>query len=163
MTRSGAGASPPADATTGELECQLVAEGALGGELARLAARELLLPEGAAGALPEDLAPEARRTARPARAFAPAAAARALCERYGVASLDGFGLAGLEAAVGAAGALLGYLEESWPQALRQLRTPRTPRPGEFVALDAQTRRTLELFGEHGREPRARCWGRSIAR
>ena len=137
------------DATTGELECQLVAEGALGGELARLAARELLLPEGAAGALPEDLAPEARRTARPARAFAPAAAARALCERYGVASLDGFGLAGLDAAVGAAGALLGYLEESWPQALRQLRTPRTPRPGEFVALDAQTRRTLELFESTG--------------
>ena len=137
------------DATTGELECQLVAEGALGGELARLAARELLLPEGAAGALPEDLAPEARRTARPVRAFAPAAAARALCERYGVASLDGFGLAGLDAAVGAAGALLGYLEESWPQALRQLRTPRTPRPGEFVALDAQTRRTLELFESTG--------------
>ena len=137
------------DATTGELECQLVAEGALGGELARLAARELLLPEGAAGALPEELAPEARRTTRPARAFAPAGAARALRERYGVASLDGFGLAGLDAAVGAAGALLGYLEESWPQALRQLRTPRTPRPGEFVALDAQTRRTLELFESAG--------------
>ena len=147
------------DATTGELECQLLDEGALGGELARLRPRELLLPEGregTEGALPEalaaQLAPGTRRTPRPAAAFAPAAAARALCERYGVASLEGFGLGGLEPAVGAAGALLGYLEESWPQALRQLRTPRAPRAGEFVALDAQTLRTLELFaGASGAE------------
>ena len=135
------------DATTGELECQLLDEEELAGELARLAARELLLPEGAA--LPEELAPGARRTARPRRAFAPAAGERALRERYGVASLDGFGLDGLEPAVGAAGALAGYLEESWPQALRLLRPPRAPRTGAFAALDAQTRRTLELFESPG--------------
>ena len=135
------------DATTGELECQLLDGDELAGELARLAARELLLPEGAA--LPEELAPGARRTARSPRAFAPAAAERALCERYGVASLDGFGLEGLAPAVGAAGALVGYLEESWPQALRLLRTPRAARAGAFAALDAQTRRTLELFESPG--------------
>ena len=138
------------DVTTGELECMVVEAGALGGELARRAPRELLVPEpaGARGGdatLPEGAAETARRTPRPARAFAPGEAARALCEHYGVASLDGFGLRGMEAAVGAAGALLGYLAESWPQALRNLREPRVIASGAYVELDPQTVRTLELF------------------
>ena len=138
------------DATTGELECQLLAEAALAGELARLAPRELLLPDAPGPALDGLALPEgARRTARPARDFAPEAAARALCARYGVASLDGFGLRGHEPAVGAAGALLAYLEEGWPQALRHLRPPRVVRAEDHVALDAQTRRTLELFESPG--------------
>ena len=161
-TPSGAGASPPATRRPASWSASSSPRARWAASWRGSRRASCCCPRGAAGALPEDLAPEARRTARPARAFAAAEAARALCERYGVASLDGFGLAGLDAAVGAAGALLGYLEESWPQALRQLRTPRTPRPGEFVALDAQTRRTLELF-ESTADPRARCWGRSTAR
>ncbi len=139
------------DVTTGELECMVVEAGVLGGELARRAPRELLVPEpagargGGEAALPEGAAETARRTPRPARAFAPGEAARALCEHYGVASLDGFGLRGMEAAVGAAGALLGYLAESWPQALRNLREPRVIASGAYVELDPQTVRTLELF------------------
>ena len=135
------------DVTTGELECMEVEAGALAGELARRAPRELLVPDAGAadGALPEGAAPEARRTARPAREFAPAAGARALCERFGVADADGLGLRGMEAAAGAAGALLAYLAEGWPEALRHLREPRAIAPGGHVELDAQTVRTLELF------------------
>ena len=147
------------DATTGELECRMLDAAELAGELARRAPRELLLPEPLVtlpGASAETLsgalgaAAGARRSARPAGQFAPRAAARALCARYGVASLDGFGLGGppsggWAAAVGAAGALLAYLEECWPEALRHLRTPRALAGEAFVELDAQTVRTLELF------------------
>ena len=136
------------DVTTGELECMVVEAAALAGELARRAPRELLVPEGGAadgGALPEGAVESARRTARPARHFAPGEAARALREHYGVADADGFGLRGMEPAVAAAGALLRYLEEGWPQALRNLREPRVIAARDHLELDPQTVRTLELF------------------
>ena len=136
------------DVTTGELECMVVEGAALGGELARRAPRELLVPEPAHGGedmLPEGTAGAARRTERPARQFAPGEAARALCEQYGVADVEGFGLRGMEPAVAAAGALLAYLAEGWPQALRNLREPRVIAAGDHLELDPQTVRTLELF------------------
>ena len=136
------------DVTTGELECMVVEASALAGELARRAPRELLVPEGANGAqdaLPEGAGEAARRTGRPARQFAVAEAARVLREHYGVADVDGFGLRGMEPAVAAAGALLRYLEESWPQALRHLREPRVIAAHDHLELDPQTVRTLELF------------------
>src|SRR5690606_35412602 len=81
----------------------------------------------------------------PAREFRADRATAKLAGRLGVASLDGFGLEGLDAAVAAAGALVAYLEEMWPQALAHLRVPRAVRGGEVVYLDPQTRRNLELF------------------
>ena len=148
------------DATTGELECMTLGEAALAGEIARRAPREVLAPrleaargteDGADGgggertALPEGAAGAARITARPAREFAPSEGERALRERHGVASLDGFGLRGMAAAAGAAGALLAYLAEGWPEALANLRAPRPIEDEAFVGLDPQTVRTLELF------------------
>ena len=136
------------DVTTGELECMVVGASALAGELARRAPRELLVPEAANGvqeALPEGAGEAARRTGRPARHFAAAEAGRVLREHYGVADVEGFGLRGMEPAVAAAGALLRYLEESWPQALRHLREPRVIAAHDHLELDPQTVRTLELF------------------
>ena len=135
------------DVTTGELELQLLTTDELGGEWARLSPRELLLPDvdrGGAGSL-EVLPEGVLLTRRPARCFEVAAASEALCEQLGVATLDGFGIAGLEAALGPAGALLDYLAEAWPGALAHLRPPRPVRGSELVFLDAQTRRNLELF------------------
>lgn len=133
------------DVTTGELELQVVDADAVAGEWARVHPREVVLPEHAVlPPLPASLS-GTMQTVRPARAFRADRGAAALCERLGVASLEGFGLEGLEAAVGAAGALIGYLEEMWPQALAHLRAPRAVRGGEVVYLDPQTRRNLELF------------------
>ena len=133
------------DVTTCEASAQVVHADAVAGEWARIHPREAILPEHAVlPALPASLA-DTMHTVRPARAFRADRGASALCERLGVASLEGFGLEGLEAAVGAAGALLGYLEEMWPQALAHLRAPRAVRGGEVVYLDPQTRRNLELF------------------
>ena len=132
------------DVTTGEFELQVVAEAELTGECARLRPREALLPEGAACA-PLEAGGEVLLTRRPGRLFQPARAAETLAERLGVADLDGYGLEGLEAAVGAAGALAAYLTESWPEALAHLRAPRAVRGADYVYLDPQTRRNLDLF------------------
>lgn len=143
------------DVTTGELELQVVDADALAGEWARIAPREALAPEGVEPDLGASVrGPSVRGgamlTARPARDFRHDRAAARLAERLHVASLDGFGLEGLEPAVGAAGALVAYLEEMWPQALAHLRTPRAVRAAEVVYLDPQTRRNLELFDTGGR-------------
>ena len=129
------------DVTTGELECQLVAAEALDGEWERLRPRELLLPEG----VEAPTADGAAVVRRPGRDFDPARAAEALAQRLGVAGLEAYGLQGLEPAVGAAGALLAYVADTHPGALPQLRPPRALRESEYVALDARTRRNLELF------------------
>ena len=155
------------DVTTGELELQVVSADRLPGEWERLAPRELLLPAAASEASGEaggevggrmaGLPAGALVTERPAREFEPRRGARRLIEqlreRSGAeageagaspAGLEGYGLEGLEAAIGAAGALIGYLRESWPQALAHLRPPRALRAAEIVHLDPPTRRNLGL-------------------
>ena len=132
------------DVTTGELEVQVIAREALPGEWARLRPREVLLPEGVTAGL-AGLPGDVLTSTRLAREFRPDRAVERLGARYGVATLDGFGLEGLEPGVGAAGAIAGYLEAMWPQALAHLRAPRPVRASESVYLDPQTRRNLELF------------------
>ena len=130
------------DVTTGEIELQIVPADALPGEWARLQPREVLTAEGAS---PPMLPDGTLRTERPARDFRAERAREVLAERLGVASLDGYGLEGFEAAVGAAGAIVGYLASTWPAALGHLRAPRAVRGAEVVYLDPQTRRSLEIF------------------
>jgi len=76
--------------------------------------------------------------------FEPGNARRALLDQFGVATLQGYGCDGLPLAVGAAGAILQYLSETQKAALDQLDTLFTYSTSEFMALDAATRRNLEL-------------------
>ena len=133
------------DVTTGELELQLLDRDALAGELARLGPRELLLAEDDDVDLPRGLDPAPLETRRPTREFRADAAAEALTEVLGVASLEAFGVTGQEPAVAAAGAIVAALERQWPAALPHLRPPRVLRASEVMPLDPQTRRSLELF------------------
>lgn len=71
-------------------------------------------------------------------------ATRGLCEHFGTRTLAPFGCAGLPAAVGAAGAILAYVERTNPRLLRLLTRLRTESPETHVGLDAATRRNLEL-------------------
>ncbi len=71
-------------------------------------------------------------------------AERALLEHFEVASLDGYGCAGLPLAVSAAGAIVQYLAETQKAALQQLTQLSTYSTQEFMTLDAATRRNLEL-------------------
>ena len=67
-----------------------------------------------------------------------------LCTQFRVHSLAGFGCAAMPAAIGAAGAILNYLERTNPALLVLLTGLRVEQPGRWVGLDAATRRNLEL-------------------
>jgi DNA mismatch repair protein MutS len=67
-----------------------------------------------------------------------------LQEHFSVATLDGFGLRGKPMAVRAAGAILAYLEETQRDSLKLLTDLSTYALDEFMVLDAETRRNLEL-------------------
>ena len=67
-----------------------------------------------------------------------------LTRHFHVASLDGFGCAELPNAVSAAGALMQYLEETQRNALSHIHSMRLVNRGEYMVLDASTRRNLEL-------------------
>jgi DNA mismatch repair protein MutS len=71
-------------------------------------------------------------------------ARQTLQEHFQVASLDGFGVAGLPLATRAAGGLLHYLAETQRSQLRQLANLRTYSIAHFMTLDPSTRRNLEL-------------------
>jgi DNA mismatch repair protein MutS len=68
----------------------------------------------------------------------------ALLDHFEVASLDGFGLRGMNLAVQAAGAILQYLKETQAASLKLLTGLSTYFTSEFMTLDASTRRNLEL-------------------
>ncbi len=67
-----------------------------------------------------------------------------LTAHFGVTTLDGFGLRGKPMAIRAAGAILSYLEDTQRQSLKLLTTLHTYSLDEFMVLDAETRRNLEL-------------------
>jgi DNA mismatch repair protein MutS len=71
-------------------------------------------------------------------------ARQTLMDHLEVASLDGFGLAGLPLAIRAAGGLLHYLAETQRARLAQLSSLHTYSTEQFMTLDAATRRNLEL-------------------
>jgi len=120
-----------ADVSTGRFELTSVPAGALDAELARLSAAEIISPEPLAGA-------QERRSG-----FDSLAAERRLKERFGVATLDGFGRFD-RAALCAAGGLLAYLDEVARDALPFLRPPVALQADDHMMIDAATRESLEL-------------------
>jgi DNA mismatch repair protein MutS len=122
-----------ADISTGRFELGSIAPAALDAELARLAAAEIIAPEPIAGV-----------EVQPRRAgFDSAAAEKRLKERFGVATLDGYGSFD-RAALCAAGGLLAYLDEVARDSLPFLRPPLARATGDHMMIDAATRESLEL-------------------
>ena len=121
-----------ADVSTGTFELSSVPVGALDAELARLAAAEIVSPEALPGA-------QERRAG-----FDSVAVERRLKERFGVATLDGFGRFD-RAALCAAGGLLSYLDEVARESLPFLRPPIAVSSGDHMMIDAATRESLELI------------------
>jgi DNA mismatch repair protein MutS len=137
------------DVTTGEFAvCQFAPDqtAALAAELLRIDPAEVLVPEGKE----EHVRDAARRTPHaaltpcPPRWFHEPGARERLQQHFAVASLEPFGCADLRLAVGAAGAALAYVEAADRDVARLLRMLRTDRPGTHMALDASTRRNLDL-------------------
>ena len=117
----------------------------LAAELERLRPAELLLREDQAAASSQ----QAGGAATVMRERAPwhfelAAASRALTDQLGTLDLRGFGADELPLAIGAAGALLQYVRDTQRTALPHIRSLRVEEYGESLAIDAATRRNLEL-------------------
>jgi len=78
------------------------------------------------------------------RAFDPERARRELLAHFGVQTLEAFGCEGLPRAIGAAGAALRYLRETQKRDLAHVTTLVTRGSQDVLAIDAITRRNLEL-------------------
>ncbi|MBD8872039.1 DNA mismatch repair protein MutS [Rhodanobacter sp. DHB23] len=115
---------------------------ALAAELARLQPAETLVDESVAWPKLVAALPGLRK--RPPWHFESDAARRELNRFFGTRDLGGFGVDQLPLAIGAAGCLLGYVEETQKSALPHLSGMAVESASETIALDAATRRNLEL-------------------
>ncbi len=135
-----------ADLTTGEFRLmQLRTQGALADELARVGPSEILVSEeqreifaSIEHALPHD-----------SYAFLPEQATFTLCEHFKTKSLDGFGCAGMPAAIGAAGAIIHYLKHQLRRKIDHLSSLRCESANDHVVLDAATQINLDLVESRG--------------
>lgn len=117
-------------------------EDALEAELARLEPAELLVPD-------EENWPEFLRQRSGVRRRAPwlfdaDSGRRQLLQFFKLHDLSGFGIDDKPRAIAAAGALLGYVEETQKQRLPHLTAIAMENAGEAIAMNAATRRHLEL-------------------
>ncbi|MEO0867835.1 MAG: DNA mismatch repair protein MutS [Cyanobacteria bacterium J06642_11] len=125
-------------------------------ELMRLQPAEVLVPTNAtdigallrpgetSDSLPEGLPAQFCYTFRSQTAFTHAEAKQRLLQSYRVRSLEGFGCEHLPMAVRAAGGLLQYLEDTQKESLAPLQPLSTYTTSEFLVIDNQTRRNLEI-------------------
>ena len=122
-----------ADISTGRFELIACGPGELKSELARLSPAETIAA---------DKVPGIAATAGKG-GFDSIEGERALKQRFGVATLDGFGSPG-RAELAAAGGLLAYLDATQKQAAAFLAAPRRVARSEHLAIDTATRDSLEI-------------------
>ncbi|MDX9971606.1 MAG: DNA mismatch repair protein MutS [FCB group bacterium] len=138
------------DVTTGEfLAAQIDTdlERTLIDELTRMAPAEVLVPVGFDGTLEQRLRSRFAETAfthRGEEEFDREAARDLLQEEFGLATLKGLGLHDAPQALASAGAALSYVKATQRDAVPHLRMPRRYSPGNYVVLDGNTQRNLEL-------------------
>ena len=137
-----------ADLSTGELRLTGVGIRDLESALSRFTPREVILSRGESltHVLKAPVGEEGPMvTERDAWEFDAELGRDQLVEHFRVSSLEAFGIeSGDNAAVGAAGALLRYLNELQPSGMSHLARPKIERPGRILPLDEMTRRNLEL-------------------
>jgi len=136
-----------ADMSTGAFHVGVVTAADIAAELARIAPRELLTPD--ALLADEMLAPVLKSfgpalSPLPGVKFDSGTGERALKSLYKVMALDGFGTFS-RAELSAAGALVGYLELTQKGKLPALKPLQQTAARAYMAIDAATRRNLELI------------------
>jgi DNA mismatch repair protein MutS len=122
-------------------------------ELIRIAPAEVLLPEGVTwpggdsrGSLADNLRKltSAVATVRPAWAFDAHSATQMLKEQFAVTTLEGFGFAGYDASLSAAGAIIEYLRATQKTAISHITALRLFDRRDHMAIDGNTLRCLEV-------------------
>ena len=132
------------DISTGDVRYSPCPVMRLGPELARLAPAEVLISDTATPELLEVIADSgASSTPLAQTMFDSAAGVERLATAFGVSTLDGLGDFG-RADIAALGALIEYLTATQKGQLPLLRQPQCEARDDFVAIDAATRRNLEL-------------------
>ncbi len=131
------------DVSTGEFRVTEMDAAEVAGALEQLAVKEVLFPADLAPAA-EERAPRFVRTEVEDWVFSADYADRTLRDHFKLLTLDGCGLGGRAAAVGAAGAILHYLRETQRAALDHLDRPTWYNRADSMVLDAVTVRNLEL-------------------
>src|SRR3954464_13854277 len=122
---------------SGTLRVAEVAPQALANELRRIDPAEVLVADGVH-------LDDYFTTRLPAWHFDVEAGKRKLLKQLGAGTLAGFGIEDMTLAIGACGALLEYAGKTQGQALAHVTAVTAERAGEYVRLDAATRRNLEL-------------------
>src|SRR5262245_31097145 len=115
---------------------------ALEAELARLEPAEVLVPDEAAW--PEAVMSRTGMRRRAPWLFDADSGRRQLLQFFGLHDLTGFGIEDRPRAIAAAGALLGYVEETQKQRLPHLTSIAVESGDGAIAMNAATRRHLEL-------------------
>ncbi len=132
------------DITTGEFKAtELVASDPLNelrSELLRLNPAEILIPEFLK--IPNELPGHITQYAN--WHFEPIRCEEKLKDHFKVSTLDAFGIKGLSLALQASGAILDYLNDTQPSALKILSNLSNYSTSTFMTLDAATRRNLEI-------------------
>ncbi|MEJ2407078.1 MAG: DNA mismatch repair protein MutS [Candidatus Thiodiazotropha sp.] len=123
---------------------------ALRSELERLAPAEILLDEDSP--LVDTLQLRCGVTRRPGWHFDTDSATHLLTRQFGTRDLGGFGCQHLPWAVGAAGCLLQYVEETQFGSLPHIRGLRVEQRDDSIIIDAATRRNLELVHSLSDQP-----------
>lgn len=137
-----------ADISTGEFRVTEISdrETALS-ELYKISPAECLIPEGLSGA---DHFKDLRNvslgavTVKEDWAFDRELSAGEIKRHFSVDTLEGFGCQDMEAAIGAAGALLKYLKDTQRSALSNIGGITSYRTGRYMLLDRNSQRHLEL-------------------
>jgi DNA mismatch repair protein MutS len=114
----------------------------LAAELLRLQPAELLVSEDSTLEIPEALGFAVKQL--PDWQFDHDAAVRALTRQFETRDLEGFGCQHMTSAISAAGALLGYAQSTQGGTISHVRGLQVESGTEFIALDAATRRNLEI-------------------
>ncbi len=121
---------------SGELRVAEIAPAALENELRRISPSEILAADGEY--------PGYALTKLPAWNFDYESARKRLLEQLGAASLEGYGIEDLRPAIAACGALLDYARKTQGQALAHVTAVTAERAGQYLRMDAATRRNLEI-------------------
>jgi len=130
--------------STGRFEAATVAAGDVPAQLARICPAETLVAE-SAPPLAAVIAAQTPITQRPDFEFGGKNAAEALTRQFRTQSLAGFGFDERDGpAIRAAGAVLAYLLETQRASLDYLDPPTPFRPSNYLEVDENTRRSLEL-------------------
>jgi DNA mismatch repair protein MutS len=127
--------------TSGQFTLSEVSVAEAAARLERLDVAELLVPDALTPALARDGVPT--RTL-PLWQFETASATRALSKHFGTRDLAAFDIDDRDLALGAAGALFAYAASTQQSALAHVRSLAVEGANEYLALDATTRRNLEI-------------------